>query len=223
MQVKIGNEQIRVVNETKFLGVTIDKQLQWYVQVNNVAASLGRKLSQLKRLRAMPSSVLEKIYLQGILPTDLYGIAISRTGPSLAPLKKLIYKLPKDTPNEEVLEKVKWKQIAYLYKRIIALLIHKVINDKVPAALRNLVENSSFPRTRKKLNVKLTIPKSNIDRNTFEHKAALIWNSLPTLAKSKETYGSFKRELGTNSRIIENINFEQTATISNFNSDFIFY
>ena len=50
MQVKIGNQQIRVVNETKCLGVTIDKQLKWNVQIDNAAASLGRKVSQLKCL-----------------------------------------------------------------------------------------------------------------------------------------------------------------------------
>ena len=75
----------------------------------------------------------------------------------------------------------------------------------------------------------LTIWKSNLPKQHAKFiyysdlRAAIIWNSLPVLTKSKQTYESFKRELRTNSKIIENINFGQTATISNFNSDFIFY
>ena len=45
---------------------------------------------------------------------------------------------------------------------------HNEINDKVPAALKKLVERSLQTRTRNKLNVKLTRPQL-IGRDTVKH------------------------------------------------------
>ena len=88
MQVQLGNEQMIVVNETKCFWVTVDKQLKWNFQVNNAAASLGRKVSQLRRLPAMPPSVLQKIYFQGILPGSLFGIAVWGDGSITRAIRK---------------------------------------------------------------------------------------------------------------------------------------
>ena len=58
------------------LGVYIDSQLKWDKQVSMVAKSYSAKLSQLKRLRYLPKSVLEKIYYQTIVAGVVYCVPV---------------------------------------------------------------------------------------------------------------------------------------------------
>ena len=55
---------------------TFDSQLKWNKQVNMVAKSYSAKLSQLKRLRYLPKSVLEKIYYQSIVAGVVYCMPV---------------------------------------------------------------------------------------------------------------------------------------------------
>ena len=119
--VKLENKVIKVVNESKCLGVTIDSKLKWKTQVNNAASSMNVKLKQIKRFRSLSPQTLEKIYFQGILPGSTYGIAVWGSGASLEALEevhrraaKVIHKLPKNTPEDKVLDSVNWKSIEYI-------------------------------------------------------------------------------------------------------------
>ena len=62
-----GNDNIKFVNEYCSLAVYIDSQLKWDKSLKMVAKSYSAKLLQLKRLRYLPKSVLEKIYYQSIV------------------------------------------------------------------------------------------------------------------------------------------------------------
>ena len=55
---------------------TIDSQLKWDKQVKMVAKSYSAKLLQLKRLRYLPKSVLEKIYYQSIVASVVYCMPV---------------------------------------------------------------------------------------------------------------------------------------------------
>ena len=66
-KLSFGKDNIKYVNVSRSLGVYIDSQLKWDKQVSMVAKSYSPKLSQLKRLRYFPKSVLEKIYYQTIV------------------------------------------------------------------------------------------------------------------------------------------------------------
>ena len=121
---------------------------------------------------------------------------MGHTGPSLEPIEavhkraaRIIYKLPKSTPADKVLEKANWKTVSYIYKRRVACLTHKIYYKKCPVALNDLVTKpQSLRTTRNSCKVDLTRPKTNVGRNTFKHRAALIWNRLPPSIKIQERY-----------------------------------
>ena len=82
----------------------------------NAASKMNRK--QVKRFRSLQPEFLEKI-----LPSCTYGMAIWGTGPSLEQIEtvhkraaKIIHKLPKSTPVDNILEKANWKTVDYIYK-----------------------------------------------------------------------------------------------------------
>ena len=185
--VKLGDNIIKVVTESKCLGVSIDCKLIWKSQVANAASIMNKKVKQLKRFRSLQPEVIEKIYFQGILPSYTYGMAIWGTGPSLEPIEtmhkraaRIIYKLPKSIPADNVLKKANWKTVDYIYKRRLTCLAHKIYNNKCPNALKNLaMKTKSHRSSRNSCKVDLTRPKANVGRNCFKHRAAVIWNRLP--------------------------------------------
>ena len=78
----------------------------------------GGKLIFLKKFKGLPSSVLEEIYFNGIVPSITYCIAIwGCCSPSTFKVlehlhlkaAKLIHNLPSETPDSDVLDLVKWK------------------------------------------------------------------------------------------------------------------
>ena len=192
---------------------------------------MNKKVKQLKRFRSLQPEVLEKIYFQGILPSCTYGMAIWGTGPSLEPIEtvhkraaRIIYKLLKSILAENVLKKATWKTVDYIYKRRLAYLAHKIYNNKCPNALKNLVmKTKSHRSSRNSCKVDLTRPKTNVGRNCFKHRAALIWNRLPPSVMIQKNYETFKRKLSDNSKILDSISFGQASTISYTDSNFIYF
>ena len=229
--VKLGDNIIKVVTESKCLGVSIDCKLTWRSQVANAASKMNKKVKQLKRFRSLQPEVLEKIYFQGILPSCTYGMAIWGTGPSLEPIEtvhkraaKIIHKLPKSTPAEIILEKANWKTVDYIYKRRVACLTHKIYNNKCPNALKGLVIKTKSQRSsRNCYKVDLTRSKTNVGRNCFMHRAALIWNRLPPFITAQENYETFKSLLSEQGKILDSISFGQSSTISFTDSNFIYF
>ena len=229
--VRLGDNIIKVVSDSKCLGVSIDCKLTWKSQVSKAASSMNKKVKQLRRFRSLQPDVLEKIYFQGILPSCTYGMAVWGSGPSLEPIEtvhrraaKLIHKLPKSTPVDKILEKANWKSIDYIYKRRVACLTHKINNNKCPRVLNDLVIKTKSQRaTRNSCKLHLTRSKTNMGRNSFKHRAAIIWNRLSPLITSQKNYETFKRKLSQNSKILDNISFGQAATITYTDSNFIYF
>ena len=158
-------------------------------------------------------------------------MAIWGTGPSLEPIEtvhkraaRIIYKLPKLIPADNVLKKANWKTVHYIYKRRLACLTHKIYNNKCPNALKNLVmKTKSHRSSRDSCKVDLTRPKTNVGRNCFKHRAAVIWNRLPSSVKIQKNYETFKRKLSDNSKILDSTSFGQASTISYTDSNFIYF
>ena len=156
------------------------------------------------------------------------GMAIWGTGPSLEPIEtvhkraaKITHKLPKPTPADNVLERANWKTVDYIYKRCVACLTHKIYHNKCPNALKDLVTKSKSQRSSwKSCKVDLTRSKTNVGRNCFKHKTALIWNRLPPSTTIQQNYETFERKLSDNSKILDSISFGQASTISYTDSNF---
>ena len=56
---------------------------------------------------------------------------------------------------------------------------------------------------------------SNVEGwQTFKHRAAIIWNSLPEGVKRSPSYNSFKNSLQKQSNLIDNISFGSSSIVS---------
>ena len=112
----------------------VDNQLSWCSQAKNVSSNLNKKVKQVKRMKSLPSKVLESLYFCGILPSSTYGIAVwgSCSPELMGELERvhrraaqIIHKIPRSCPYSEILKIAKWKSVAYMYKMRVACLTHE--------------------------------------------------------------------------------------------------
>ena len=71
-----GKDHIKIVQESTCLGLRIDNRLDWKPQVLNVCKSFSKKLGELKRMKSLPSKVLEEIYYTTIIAQTTYCISV---------------------------------------------------------------------------------------------------------------------------------------------------
>ena len=199
--------------------------LSWKNHVQNVSKCLGQKIKSLRRLKGLAPSVLENIYFKGLLPSAIYGLVVwgSCSNNALLSLErvhrraaKLIHNIPTLIPENQILDKAKWKDIKYLYKRRVACLTHKAYYGETPEEIKPLIKKSETKRSlRDNLKIKLPRSRTELGKRSFIHHAAIIWNSLPSEMKRSSSMYSFENRIKENSLALDRINFRSTAALSN--------
>ena len=115
------------------MGVTIDNQLKWDLQIKDIAKSYRAKVSQFRRMTYLPIATQEEKYFKTVIAAVTYGIAvwgtcsqalISQLERIHARAAKLIHKLPKNISDEEALLHAKWDKLDYIYKRRMLTVMH---------------------------------------------------------------------------------------------------
>jgi hypothetical protein len=71
-----GNKYVKVVNHTTCLGLVIDNRLTWSMHINFVKKTFIQKVGALRRMKKLPTKVLEEIYFKSIIPAVTYGIVV---------------------------------------------------------------------------------------------------------------------------------------------------
>ena len=75
-QVKLGDNDIKFVAKSKCLGMILDSQLSWKLQIEKVKTDMSCKIKKLKLMRYLPKEVLSSVYFKAILPAAIYGISV---------------------------------------------------------------------------------------------------------------------------------------------------
>ena len=194
-----------------------------------VAKSYSAKLSQLKRLRYLPKSVLEKIYYQSIVAGVVYCMPVWGTcSPSQfnelelihERAARIIFNLPK---NVNVLQKANWRPLEYIYKKRVATLMHDIYYENAPTDLLNLFEKQSQTRTRQKHGFEILRPKTEIGRTALRYRGPITWNALPTETKECRDRTTFKNKLKSD-KIINKVSYKKEVAIRvNKIDDFYYY
>ena len=208
-------DNIKFVNVSRSLGVYIDSQLKWDKQVSMVAKSYSTKLSQLKRLRYLPKSALEKIYYQTIVAGIVYCMPVWGT---CSPFRfneleliheraaRIIFNLRR---NVNVLQKANWRPSEYIYKKRVATLMQ----EKALTDLLNLFEKQSQTRTRQKHCFEIVRPRSEMRRTAQRYCGPITWNPLSAETKECKNRITFKNKLKSG-KIINKVSYKKGAAIA---------
>ena len=76
--IKYGECYISIVDSVKYLGITIDNKLTWDKHISTTCKKFSSKLGALKRMKFLPTNVLEEIYYKTIISGIPYYISVWR-------------------------------------------------------------------------------------------------------------------------------------------------
>ena len=187
-------------------------------------------------MKGLPTSILEEVYYKGILPSVTYCIAVWGTCSisifnDLEQLHfkaaKLIYKIPSETPDLDVLRIANWKPLNYIYKRRLATLMYQVKAKTLPEPLTDLFELNKYDNRyslRNKNDHSHIRYNNEYGRNNVRYRGPIVWNNIPQNIKDAEMQQSFKAKLKQAGKKLEQIQFEKEAcTIQLRKDDFLYF
>ena len=203
------NNLLTNVNKVKYLGVTIDKNLNWNDHVSTLCAKISPKIGLLRKLKyKIPKDQLITIYQSIIQPHFDYAISVwGQTSKSnINALQRLqnraariitgIYDWTESV--SKLITALGWMTIEQRVKYFTLILTYKCLNGKAPSYLTDTFTiHESVYNTRLCDGFNLTPPKVNIElfKHSFLFTGSVGFNSLPKHLKQCSTLTAFKKEL----------------------------
>ena len=229
-----GNDVISFATKADCLGLTIDKQLSWSIQINHACKSCSKKVSALKRMKYLPKKVLEELYYKTVIPAVAYCIAVwGNCSTSLfqniekvhARAARVIYDLPSQTSAEDSLMHARWQSISYIYKRRLLCIMHTIYYETAHHSIKKLFtkKSTSSIGTRNRMKFEVKRFKSAIGINSLQYRGTVLWNSMPDELKQIDNLNTFKRKLKTRLNEINNFRFETKAILIKNKKDIFIY
>ena len=234
--VRFGQGFVKFVNSTTCLGVTIDDQLNWSTHLNLIKKRFNSKVAALRRMRHLPSKVLNDIYFHTIIPSITYCISVwgncsSTLLESLnhthARACRIICRIPPSLDDTSCLSRAKWQDINYLYYKRILVLMYKAYVDEAPASIASLFTKKVTTRSIRIPNqLNIIRPRTEFGRRSLTYRGPVIWNFLNRLVHiSNTTLMSFKTILKKHVKELSNFSFNKEASliVNKHNDQFKYY
>ena len=207
---KIGEQPITRVRSTKSLGVVFDQRLVWEEHVDSLCKRVSSGLAALKQARQyVPQDTLLMIYNAVIKPLfDYCDVVWGNLNKTLmARLQKLqnraariITRKGYDVRSADIRKELRWDDLETIRKKHLAVVMYKVVNNKVPSYLINLFEKSNSGYALRESESRLLLPKYNTEfakSSSFSFIGAKIWNTIPYHIRTAPTLSAFKKQINS--------------------------
>ena len=209
-KLKLNLRNIEEKNYIKYLGICIDKNLNWAPHIQHINSKISKYLGILFRLRHfLTLNTLKQIYYSLIQPYLHYGIMRwGNTYPSrLTKVQtkqnkciRCIFFSHKRESSAPYLKLLDILNIDSIFKLKISLLAHKISQNEanIPEMFQNYlikVSDIHFHNTRYASNLNFHVPcvRSNYGKHTFKFAITKTWEEIPTKIKTL-SYHKFKKE-----------------------------
>jgi hypothetical protein len=200
LNLSLGPDLIEQVDSHKVLGITIDDEMRWHVQVNNVCKTVSRNIYLLCKLKHyLITDALKSFFYAHCLSHINYASNVWCSAGEVH-IKKLnsfhrrAAKIIAPNPFLSTDEKLQSANILPLSKQFdfnTAVMVFKIRHGLAPAYLERLLINSNSRFTEGNY----LLPKTRIDlyKSSFAFAGAKVWNSLPATVKACRTLSMFKK------------------------------
>ena len=206
LSIHINETKIENVSIQKLLGVYIDHNLTWDVQINKVCNKLNSKLSLLKRLSHFLNEDMKKLFYNSyIMSTFDYCCPVWAKSKQTHIRKittlqkragKIILQKPMRTPSIEIFERLKWLTFENRINYHTGILVFKTLNNQCPEYMKDIISFSNNEVYNLRSSVKKDVAhirfKTQHMKHSFSYHSRLFWNSLPKEIRSALTVQSFK-------------------------------
>ena len=205
----IGDSQVENVDQSKYLGVIIDRSLSWEEHINILRTKVSRAIGFLKYARKfLPQNTLSKMYRGIVEPHFRYCCSVWGCcgATKLLTLQKLqnraariVTKSKFDTPAMELIHNLNWPTVSDIIRSETATSMYKSLNGLVPEYLSNLFVKNSTRNVRELRNTEtdLSLPlrKTKNGQNAISFRGPKLWNQLELDLKQAPSLAAFKKRL----------------------------
>lgn len=204
--IKIKQEKIDLVDQIKYLGVVIDKKLNFTENVNYLCKKVGKKVNVLSRLRNQ-LNCQQKIMLYKTLiqPHFTYcsSILFLSNQNDLRRMQVMqnrcmrnILRLDRFSHEKDMLDTLNLLSVSHLIKFNTLIFVNKIVNGRAPSYLTNRVkknsENERKNTLRNRNNIELINATKMCSQNSLYYKGFALYNSLPNGIKDEKSVYKFK-------------------------------
>ena len=198
----IHNTILQEFNSAKYLGVTIDCNLNWKEQTNNVYRKASFMLSFLERnFHKCPPNVKENLFNALVRPLLEYGCCVwdpYRTNQiqKLELINKRAARfitgnyIREHGNTDKNMKHLGWSSLSVRRNKNKLIMLFKIHSSLVHIPTDDLLQNRRKP-------LDFFVPFSSVDSHLYSFFPSTIrlWNSLPTSIKSSKTVSAFKASL----------------------------
>ena len=212
VQVVLNGERLEFEDSARFLGLTIDSNLNWDKHCKNVANTISRNNSIINRAKkVLPPKSLKLLYNSFIQPHLQYGIIA--WGGCKNQNKKRIINIQKravrtlsksyfSSHTEPRMKQMGILKLDDLYRQQTLTCVHDCLHQNAPVEIKNLITregNQNGPTLRSQiqnpLNLKIPNFKTRVASSSFRCKGPIFWNELPSEIKKLNRRSLFCRRL----------------------------
>ena len=206
--IKIGNNIIHEIDNTKFLGVYFDKNLTFKQHINNISSKLSKSVGILYKLsNFLPQSVLKTLYFTLFQPFISYGIEAwygtdkNNTNKIFILQKKAIRAINKLHFNSHTNDYFKMMEILKIedqYNLQIALYAFKTLHRNYDQELFESIHRFSQIHNYNTRNANnLVIPRYNRSKSKYSmhFNCVKVWNALPAAYRINDSITAFKSQI----------------------------
>ena len=211
LNVKIENESIKQVYESKTLGVTIDQHLSWKTNTENICKKITSGISALRRLKEFADKqTLLSVYNAIVRPYfdyccevwDVFGETQSKRLQKLQNrAARIILNMSNDIDHSVALQALGWKPLKTERKKSKAKIMYKLLNKMGPKSLSNLFTYKGEVTNYKLRNISSSLclpqPRTNNMKKSFVYDGAHLWNSIPKEIRESKSFSSFRKKIAT--------------------------
>ena len=200
---KDGEDEIKRIRKTKYLGLTIDETLSWNQQYKIVKGKLKGGLDSIRKLRQLlPQSQLFQV-CRALVESHLrYGNLLwgHLSATKLHSLQKLQDRAMTLIQSAPIKDRIPSATLSLneLIKLDQAMMVHKILNGQCPEILKqNFTKRSQVSKyeTRRANDLQVPRPRLEITKKSFSYKGAnKVWNDIPNNIRNVESAALFKKQ-----------------------------
>lgn len=208
IKIKLRSKELDVVTEIKYLGIIIDRNLNFSKHVDYISKKVGAKLGVMRRIgRDISAYTRCIVYKAMIAPMfDYCGsilIGVSKT--NIQYLQKLqnqgmriILRCNKRVKIVDMLEALRFMSIKERMEYNVCIMGYKIIKGMCPKYLQNKIEVVQHVKgagTRQVGNIYIDRCKTSEEQKMLLYEGLKMYNALPTEVKMEEKIRNFRQKL----------------------------
>ena len=204
LNITIDGDNVTQVQHTKYLGIVIDQNLNYYEQMNSLIVKLNRSVGILKRVSPfIPRKSRITMYNTLVLPhldycSTVWGVVPKMYLDRLQRIQnramRVILNCPARTHINTMLQDLKWMSVRQRNHFNLCVLMWKALHGLTPPYMSDFFDFKASIHhysTRSSANNHLHVPRCH--QNSLKHRGCVALNNLPRFLKDCDTLVTFKR------------------------------